>query len=243
MKSASLITGAILLVCSLSVQSQWLRNGDAIYNDNTGNIGLGTSNPSWPLTNVKPGVAWTTFGIAKYPQFMVNGSNQSGGGLAISDDGGFFDWNDGYVTYEPLCCNAGLRVSRSNFIVDNNVGIGTTNTGSFRLAVEGKIGARKVVVTQANPWPDYVFHPTYRLRPLSEVEQYIQQHHRLPEVPSAADIEKDGLDVGDNQAMLLKKVEELTLYLIEEHKKNEAQQREIEALKATIQALSKGSRP
>lgn len=99
-----------------------------------------------------------------------------------------------------------------------NVGIGTDNPGTYRLAVEGTVGARKVKVTQS-AWADYVFYPTYRLRPLSEVEKYIQQHHQLPEVPSAAEVEKNGLDLGDNQAILLKKIEELTLYLIQQDKR------------------------
>jgi hypothetical protein len=72
------------------------------------------------LTVYQGGTAWTSYGRTKYPQLMVNGINQTGGGIAISDDGGFFDWNDGYITYEPLCCNQGLRV-RSNLTVEGNV--------------------------------------------------------------------------------------------------------------------------
>jgi hypothetical protein len=64
-----------------------------------------------------------------------------------------------------------------------NVGIGTTNPGSFKLAVEGTIGARDVTVTSA-PWSDYVFRPGYRLRPLSDVGAYIQTNGHLPDIPS-----------------------------------------------------------
>jgi hypothetical protein len=130
---------------------------------------------------------------------------------------------------------------------DGKVGIGTIqlNDAAYRLFVETGIRTRKVKVDQA-VWSDYVFHSTYRLRPLSELEQYIQQHHHLPEVPSAAEVEKDGLDLGDNQAALLKKIEELTLYVIEQNKmykeqsqKLEQQQREIEALKKQIQQTNR----
>ena len=71
-----------------------------------------------------------------------------------------------------------------------------------------------------------MFHSSYRLRPLSEVERYIQQHHHLPEVPSATEVKQEGLNLGDNQALLLKKVEELTLYIIEMNKENHRMKKE-----------------
>jgi hypothetical protein len=109
------------------------------------------------------------------------------------------------------------------------VGIGTTNPQA-KLAVNGDIFSKKVKVTQSG-WPDYVFAPGYRLRPLSEVELFIKHHHHLPDVPSAATVEKDGLDLGDNQATLLKKIEELTLYLIAQNKKLELLEKEVAQLK------------
>lgn len=116
---------------------------------------------------------------------------------------------------------------------EGNVGIGTTEPGQYKLAVEGKIGARKVVVTQT-PWADYVFEKDYHLPTLAEVEKYIQQYKHLPDVPSAAEVEENGLDLGGNQAVLLKKIEELTLYIIEQNKKIEQleiKQKEIEKIK------------
>jgi hypothetical protein len=107
-----------------------------------------------------------------------------------------------------------------------NVGIGTTSPGSYKLAVEGTIGARRVKVTQA-AWADYVFDSTYQLASLQEVEQFIQQNKHLPDVPSAAEVKKEGLDLGDNQAVLLKKIEELTLYIIEQNKQLEVQKQQL----------------
>jgi hypothetical protein len=105
-------------------------------------------------------------------------------------------------------------------LANGNVGIGTTNPGSFKLAVEGTIGARDVIVTNANPWPDYVFRPGYHLRPLSEVSQYIQTNGHLPDIPTEAEVKAKGVSLGDMQAKLLAKVEELTLHMIQQEKEN-----------------------
>lgn len=109
-----------------------------------------------------------------------------------------------------------------------NVGIGITEPAE-KLAVNGNILAKKVKVT-ATGWPDYVFHPSYRLMPLDKLEQFIKANHHLPEVVSAAEVEKNGLDIGDNQAALLKKIEELTLYVIDLKKTLDEQQQKIKAL-------------
>ena len=98
---------------------------------------------------------------------------------------------------------------------NGNVGIGTDSPGSFKLSVEGKIGAREINVTATNPFPDYVFHSNYSLRPLSEVESFVKENKHLPEIPSAAEVEKNGINLGEMDALLLKKIEELTLYVIE----------------------------
>lgn len=114
-----------------------------------------------------------------------------------------------------------------------NVGIGTTTTGSYKLAVEGTIGARRIKVTQ-ELWADYVFDSSYQLAPLQQVEHFIQQNKHLPDVPSAAAVKKDGLDLGDNQAVLLKKIEELTLYIIAQNKKLEAVCQEVKELREKV---------
>lgn len=95
-----------------------------------------------------------------------------------------------------------------------NVGIGTTNPGNYRVAVEGVLGARQIKVT-TSPWADFVFRSDYNLRPLSEVEDFVKQNKHLPDVPTEEEIVRDGNDLGKTDAMLLQKIEELTLYLIE----------------------------
>ncbi len=100
---------------------------------------------------------------------------------------------------------------------NGNVGIGTS-TPTEKLSVNGNIRTKKLIVTQAG-WPDYVFDSKYKLKPLFKVEQFIKKYGHLPEVPSATNVAQNGINVGDNQAILLKKIEELTLYVIELEKK------------------------
>jgi hypothetical protein len=126
------------------------------------------------------------------------------------------------------------NVEQMRIGANGNVGIGTTAiSGNYKLSVEGTIRTRKVRVDPGT-WADYVFESDYKLRPLKEVEQYIQQEKHLPEVPSAAEVKKEGLDLGDNQAVLLKKIEELTLYVIQQQKQLEAQQQKIENLEKKV---------
>ncbi|MBO9204904.1 MULTISPECIES: hypothetical protein [Niastella] len=115
---------------------------------------------------------------------------------------------------------------------NGNVGIGTANPQG-KLAVKGVLYAQKVIVTMTG-WADYVFDPKYQLRPLNELEQYIQQQQHLPEIPTTAEVQNNGIDVGENQTLLLKKVEELTLYIIDLNKQVKSQQEEINSLKRKL---------
>ena len=119
---------------------------------------------------------------------------------------------------------------RMTILNNGSVGIGTTATGTNKLAVEGTIAARRVKVTQASPWPDYVFHDDYCLPSLNDLALYVSEHKHLPGMPDAAQIEKDGQDLGEMNRKLLEKVEELTLYIFQQQKKNEAQQTQIDML-------------
>jgi hypothetical protein len=101
---------------------------------------------------------------------------------------------------------------------NGNVGIGTTNPGS-KLTVAGNIHAQEVKVTlKAGQVPDYVFAKDYELKSLQEVEKYIKENNHLPEIQSALEIEKNGLMLAEMNMNLLKKMEEMTLYMIEQNK-------------------------
>ena len=98
--------------------------------------------------------------------------------------------------------------------VDGAVGIGVAEPEE-KLAVDGRVKAKEVVVTLEG-WADHVFEAGYALRPLAEVGAYVRQHGHLPGVPSEAEVLEEGVAVGAMQAVLLEKVEELTLYLLEQ---------------------------
>ncbi len=100
------------------------------------------------------------------------------------------------------------------------------------LSVDGLILAREVKIAIASThWADYVFNNDYKLMKLKEVEQFIKQNGHLPEVPSTKDVELNGVNVVETNAVLLKKIEELTLYLIEQNKEIESLKQEIKAIK------------
>jgi len=104
----------------------------------------------------------------------------------------------------------------------------------LKLAVEGKIGAREVIVTLQNPWPDYVFDSSYKLTPLSEVKSYVLANRHLRGIPSQAEVEKNGHELGKMDRLLLQKVEELTLYLVELKEENEKLNERIKALESNF---------
>jgi uncharacterized coiled-coil protein SlyX len=118
-----------------------------------------------------------------------------------------------------------------------NVGIGTIDTKGYRLAVNGDAIFNRVRVKPYANWPDYVFDNQYDLTPLKNLELFIHANNHLPDVPPASEVEKNGFDLGDNQAVLLKKVEELTLYIIEQNKQAEQQQKQINKLQQELNDL------
>jgi hypothetical protein len=189
---------------------------------NNGYAGIGTTTPSAKLT-VNAGNIHII--DASNPMILV-GNAASGG-------------NYGYLGFKGATKDVHLVAGTGGDLVlgidfggtitgTGNVGIGTA-TPSEKLAVNGNIRAKKLKITQTG-WPDYVFEKEYKLIPLNDLEKFVLKNKHLPGVPSVSDVDKDGVDVGDTQAILLKKIEELTLYIIEQNKR-------LEALEAKVKTL------
>ena len=130
--------------------------------------------------------------------------------------------------------NAQFPVGFPTGIIVGTPSVGLTLPAGYTMAVGGGIITEKVRVATSGTtfWADFVFDKNYKLRTLSEVSEYIKLNKHLPDVPSTADVNKDGIDLAQTQAILLQKVEELTLYVIEQNKK-------IERLNRKIRYLSK----
>jgi hypothetical protein len=128
----------------------------------------------------------------------------------------------------------GVRLSTGgdSYFNGGNVAIGTTDPKGYKLAVNGDAIFTKIKVKTFGNWPDYVFYKSYQLPSLVDLEKFIRLNSHLPGIPAAAEVVKDGIDVVENQAALLKKIEELTLYVIEQNKR-------INELEAGMKAIKK----
>jgi hypothetical protein len=201
-------TGGRIGILSVSPVATLDVNGDAIlsgtsrylnFGTNSGTSGYGFRDNAGTIEYKNNGGSWAAFG-------------GSGGGAP----GG----NQYSIQYN----SAGAFAGNANFVYDADYGrliVGAApTTGSALLndprnkfLVNGNIVATKVKVTQTG-WPDYVFEEKYPLLPLSELSQFVKSNKHLPEIPTEKEISENGLDLGDMNALLLKKVEELTLYVI-----------------------------
>ncbi len=257
--------------------NSWTVNGSNIFNNNTANVGIGSTNPKTKLTIQTPinTAGWTHIGgadsiilsegiggisaamgtttnhafrlntsgigrlhiypagevvvgsntAAPYGKFTVETPNNSFGISHISTAGNILATFIGGIsagigtfsnTNMRIFCNSAFRI----FIAaaTGNVGIGTDNP-TYKLSVLGNIRSTEVVVETG--WADYVFDEKYQLHSLNEVEKFIQQNKHLPNIPSAKEVKENGLSLGDTQKKMMEKIEELTLYLIEQDKKIE----------------------
>lgn len=143
-----------------------------------------------------------------------------------------------YIGHSGIFEGGQFLIKRRNgttpdFFVNNDgnitVGTETVYNGDYKLSVNGKVACTELKVD--TDWADFVFEDNYKLRELEEVEDFINENKHLPDVPSAKQVQEEGLKVAEMQTVMMQKIEELTLYMIELKKENKALKAEIEALK------------
>jgi len=205
---------------NVQLNGKWLSGdggNEGIFVKNDGNVGIGTMNPMMPLD--------------------ISKNISSGGkvGMRIINDG-YFPWfiginHDDYATDNALVFADYNQMNSDPFLIIKNnggIGIGTDDIDpNYLVNINGKILAEELKIILNVPSSDYVFNKDYNLIPIQDIEKYISENNHLPEIPSAAEFKANGYEVGKMDDLLLRKVEELTLYIIQ-------QQKEIEQLKETI---------
>jgi hypothetical protein len=214
-----------------------------ILNSN-GNVGVGTTNPKAKfdvgafidneqlgtvLGRLAEGNTTGTGTFLGVKGYGTQSYNYNGKGFAIEHNFygvtnssiNFFrgsGMSGGFISFNTNDNSEKMRIN-----TNGNVSIGTIDpdpTGAL-LTVKGKIHAQEVLIDLNSPLADYVFSPEYKLMPLFEVEKFVKTNRHLPEIPSAADVKENSLSMGEMQNKLLQKIEELTLYVIEQQKRIE----------------------
>jgi len=219
-------------------------------NPNGGNVGIGTGTTA-PIAkldvsgNARVTNDFTVLGSGTDIGGCINILNtaKTGAGQAskwtILNMSGSYGNSLQFWAYDNIGCASGgmcaprlALMDNGNIIAAGKIGIGLTDAATKLaasptdelLTVNGTIHAKEVKVDLTGTLADFVFSPSYKLMPLHKVEEYVNANNHLPEIPSAAEVSKNGMNMGDMQNKLLQKVEELTLYVIE-------QQKQIEELK------------
>lgn len=201
----------------------WIRNGNNIYVGSDKKIGIGIETPAEPL-HVSGNVLITGAikgGHNDWQSLNLYGNSSETDGARIMI-GNSSAANGGFIKMFAVGTTGRIEFSNQNTVVmaikaNNDIVIGNPTQPS-NMFVNGEINANLVRVN-TQEWYDCVFDKDYKLQPLSEVEAYINKHKHLPEIPSEAEVKSDGIDVAQMNALLLKKVEELTLYVIELEKR------------------------
>jgi len=205
--------------------------------ENNGNVGIGTLTPKAKMEIKHSGTIGSKWNpdnsyltIADPYQSLILDPNE-----VYASGNFYFGTNNANIYFRSLTETTALETM--TILADGRVGIGTTKPDS-KLSVKGNIRAQEVKVETAN-WADHVFLPDYPLMPLLEVESYIQDNGHLPNIPTEAQVQQDGIHLGEMNAKLLEKVEELTLYLIEQEKTNQEQAKLLVAQQKILEDLLK----
>lgn len=230
----------------------YVPNGiNGISTSTNGNVGVGSNSPvglfdvygaSYPNFRLRSpnasldiGVATSNGAFAPYARNgnvivrMLGGINEEKGILFhlpnnLGDGKSYFKFGDDYN-------GAWVGIyNNKKMIISGMVGIGTSNP-TRPLEVNGAIRAKEIIVESG--WADFVFDSDFKLRPLAEVESHIKTYRRLPDIPSETEVKENGIGLSEMNTKLLQKVEELTLYVIQQQKELMQMKKELESLKGS----------
>ena len=222
-------------------------NGEVTLKGDNGSVTIGATNATTMAFNTDKNI----FSFNK----PIQGSGVNGAVKILSSIGGYLElcpMDSGYVCFNTnmsggYCFDKTITLSSGHLIsprkltfstnnsthcmtmlTNGNVGIGTLSP-KYKLDVSGTIRANEIIVNTTGA--DFVFSDDYQLRPLSEVKTFIQENKHLPEIKSAREMQEDGVSVNELQTQLLQKIEELTLYLIQQEQTIQELRQEVEQLK------------
>lgn len=277
--------------------SYWFVSGTDIYNSNTGNVGIGLTNPPYKLSVT--GDTYITGGVPRLRLTGDSGATTNGilftlannttdfvfmhaqNSMYLSRQTGLLGFVTDLVIHETGNIGIGTGTPDTRLTIDNGTDVGPASGGylqlgptsslnigfdnneiqarsngvtsrlvlqndgsavqignvvapsGYKVAVTGKVICEEVRIQDAADWPDYVFADDYALRSMDELRDFIEEHKHLPNIPSAAEVESQGIAVGDMQKRMMEKIEELALYILQLEVSCRSLEKEISVLKAT----------
>lgn len=192
-----------------------------IWKDGVFDVSTGSANTFYTITGLTAATTYTLYVTAQDSSGNISSPS-------VSIQATTTDPNQG-TTYTSDNANLPtVNWQALNLYTAGNAGIGTSPNSSYRLSVNGNIRAKEIIVESG--WSDFVFEPGYQLPTLDSVEAYIKEHGHLKDIPSAADVKTNGIGLAQMNTLLLQKLEEMTLYVIEANKRINQLEQKAEAL-------------